>query len=134
RFVLRKALEQRMPVLVVVNKIDRPDARIAEVVDEVYDLLIDLGADDDQVDLPVLYTVARDGTATLDLDVPGTDLRPLFETLLTHVPPPEHDPEHPFQALVTNLDASPYLGRLALCRIQQGTVRRGQTVAWCKHD
>jgi GTP-binding protein len=134
RFVLRKALEQRMPVLVVVNKIDRPDARIAEVVDEVYDLLIDLGADDQQVDLPVLYTVARDGTATLDLDVPGTDLRPLFETLLTHVPPPRHDPEHPFQALVTNLDASPYLGRLALCRIQQGTVRRGQTVAWCKAD
>ena len=134
RFVLRKALELKMPVLVVVNKIDRPDARIAEVVDEVYDLLIDLGADDQQVDLPVLYTVARDGTATLDLDVPGTDLRPLFETLLTHVPPPRHDPEHPFQALVTNLDASPYLGRLALCRIQQGTVRRGQTVAWCKHD
>ncbi len=134
RFVLRKALEQRMPVLVVVNKIDRPDARIAEVVDEVYDLLIDLGADDDQVDLPVLYTVARDGTATLDPEVPGTDLRPLFETLLTHVPPPRHDPEHPFQALVTNLDASPYLGRLALCRIQHGTVRRGQTVAWCKAD
>jgi GTP-binding protein len=134
RFVLRKALEQRMPVLVVVNKIDRPDARIAEVVDEVYDLLIDLGADDDQVDLPVLYTVARDGQATLDLDVPGTDLRPLFETLLTHVPPPRHDPEHPFQALVTNLDASPYLGRLALCRIQHGTVRRGQTVSWCKAD
>jgi GTP-binding protein TypA/BipA len=134
RFVLRKALEQKMPVLVVVNKIDRPDARIAEVVDEVYDLLIDLGAGDDQVDLPVLYTVARDGTATLDLDEPGTDLRPLFDTLLTHVPPPRHDPEHPFQALVTNLDASPYLGRLALCRIQQGTVRRGQTVAWCKAD
>jgi GTP-binding protein len=134
RFVLRKALEQKMPVLVVVNKIDRPDARIAEVVDEVYDLLIDLGADDEQIDLPVLYTVARDGTATLDLDVPGTDLRPLFETLLTHVPPPRHDPEHPFQALVTNLDASPYLGRLALCRIQHGTVRRGQTVSWCKAD
>jgi GTP-binding protein TypA/BipA len=134
RFVLRKALEQKMPVLVVVNKIDRPDARIAEVVDEVYDLLIDLGADDQQVDLPVLYTVARDGQATLDLDVPGTDLRPLFETLLAHVPPPRHDPEHPFQALVTNLDASPYLGRLALCRIQHGTVRRGQTVSWCKAD
>ncbi|WP_052668307.1 translational GTPase TypA [Nitriliruptor alkaliphilus] len=134
RFVLRKALEQRMPVLVVVNKIDRPDARIAEVVDEVYDLLIDLGADDEQVDLPVLYTVARDGQASLDPDVPGTDLRPLFETLLTHVPPPRHDPEHPFQALVTNLDASPYLGRLALCRIQHGTVRRGQTVSWCKAD
>jgi GTP-binding protein len=134
RFVLRKALELRMPVLVVVNKIDRPDARIAEVVDEVFDLLIDLGAGDDQIDLPVLYTVARDGQASLDPDVPGTDLRPLFETLLTHVPPPRHDPEHPFQALVTNLDASPYLGRLALCRIQHGTVRRGQTVSWCRAD
>ncbi|MEX1177673.1 MAG: translational GTPase TypA [Nitriliruptor sp.] len=134
RFVLRKALELKMPVLVVVNKIDRPDARIAEVVDEVYDLLIDLGAGDDQIDLPVLYTIAVDGKASLDPDVPGTDLRPLFETLLTHVPPPRHDPEHPFQALVTNLDASPYLGRLALCRIQQGTVRRGQTVSWCKAD
>jgi GTP-binding protein len=134
RFVLRKALEQRMPVIVVVNKIDRPDARIAEVVDEVFDLLIDLGADDDQVDLPVLYTVARDGQASLDPAVPGTDLRPLFDTLLSHVPPPRYDPDHPFQALVTNLDASPYLGRLALCRVQQGTIRRGQQVAWCRAD
>jgi GTP-binding protein len=134
RFVLRKALEQRMPVIVVVNKIDRPDARIGEVVDEVYDLLIDLGADDEQVDLPVLYTNAKEGTATLDPDVPGEDLQPLFATLLDHVPPPRYAPEHPFQALVTNLDASPYLGRLALCRIQQGTVRRGQTVAWCRAD
>jgi small GTP-binding protein len=113
RFVLRKALEQDMPVIVVVNKIDRPDARIAEVVDETYDLLIDLGAGDAQVELPVLYTNAREGTATLDLDVPGTDLRPLFDTLLEHVPAPTHDPDHPFQALVTNLDASAYLGRLA---------------------
>jgi GTP-binding protein TypA/BipA len=134
RFVLRKALEGGLPVIVVVNKIDRPDARIAEVVDETYDLLIDLGADDAQVDLPVLYTNAKDGTATLDLDEPGTDLQPLFRTLLEHVPAPQHDPEHPFQALVTNLDASPYLGRLALCRIQHGTVRKGQTVAWCRAD
>jgi GTP-binding protein len=132
RFVLRKALELRLPVLVVVNKIDRRDARIAEVVDEVFDLLIDLGADDDQVDLPVLYTNAKDGTATLDPDEPGTDLQPLFATLIDHVPPPSYHPEHPFQALVTNLDASPYLGRLALCRIQQGWVRRGQSVAWCR--
>ena len=134
RFVLRKALELDLPVLIVVNKIDRPDARIAEVVDETYDLLIDLGADDDQVALPVLYTNARDGTATLDLDVAGTDLKPLFQTLLTHVPAPQHDPDHPFQALVTNLDASPYLGRIALCRVQHGTVRRGQTIAWCRAD
>jgi GTP-binding protein len=132
RFVLRKSLEAGLPVLVVVNKIDRPDARIAEVVDETFDLLIDLGADDVQVELPVLYTNAREGTATLDLATPGESLTPLFETILTHVPPPEHDPDHPFQALVTNLDASPYLGRLALCRIQHGTVRRGQTVAWCR--
>jgi GTP-binding protein len=134
RFVLRKSLEAGLPVIIVVNKIDRPDARIAEVVDETYDLLIDLGADDAQVDLPVLYTNAREGTATLDPASPGTDLQPLFQVLLDHVPPPEHDPEHPFQALVTNLDASPYLGRLALCRIQHGTVRRGQTVAWCRAD
>ncbi len=134
RFVLRKALERGLPVLIVVNKIDRPDARIGTVVEETFDLLIDLGADDAQIDLPVLYTNAKDGTATLDLEVPGTDLSPLFETLLTHVPAPSYDPDHPFQALVTNLDASPYLGRLALCRIQHGTVRRGQTVAWCRTD
>ena len=134
RFVLRKALERRLPVIVVVNKIDRPDARIAEVVDEVFDLLIDLGADDDQVGLPVLYTNARAGTATLDPAVPAADLSQLFKTLLAHVPAPEHDPDHPFQALVTNLDASPYVGRIALCRIQHGTVSRGQTVAWCRSD
>jgi GTP-binding protein TypA/BipA len=134
RFVLRKALEGRLPVVVVVNKIDRPDARIEEVVAAVYDLLIDLGAQDEQLDVPILYTVARDGTATLDPNVPGTDLGPLFQALLDHVPAPEHDPDHPFQALVTNLDASPYVGRLALCRILHGTVRRGQTVAWCRAD
>jgi GTP-binding protein TypA/BipA len=134
RFVLRKALERGLPVLVVVNKIDRPDARIAAVVDEAFDLLIDLGAGDDQIDLPVLYTNAREGTATLDPEVPGTDLTPLFRTILDHVPAPRHDPQHPFQALVTNLDASPYLGRLAMCRVQHGTVRRGQTVAWCRAD
>lgn len=134
RFVLRKALERGLPVLVVVNKIDRPDARIDEVVDETFDLLIDLGAGDDQIDLPVLYTNALAGTATLDPAEPGENLLPLFRTILDHIPAPEHDPEHPFQALVTNLDASAYLGRLALCRIQHGEVRRGQTVAWCRAD
>jgi GTP-binding protein TypA/BipA len=134
RFVVRKALEAGLPILLVVNKIDRPDARIAEVVDEALSLLIELGADDQQIDLPILYTVARDGQATLDPDVPGVDLKPLFRALLDHVPPPMHDPTAPFQALVTNLDASPYLGRLAICRIHNGTVRRGQQVAWCRAD
>jgi GTP-binding protein TypA/BipA len=134
RFVLRKALGRGLPVIVVVNKIDRPDARISEVVDEAFDLLIDLGAGDEQIDLPVLYTNAKDGTATLDPGVAGTDLKPLFQTILEHVPAPRHDPDHPFQALVTNLDADPYVGRLALCRVQHGTVRRGDTVAWCRTD
>jgi GTP-binding protein len=134
RFVVRKALEAGLPILLVVNKIDRPDARVAEVVDEALSLLIELGADDEQIDLPILYTVARDGQATLDPDVPGVDLKPLFRTLLDHVPPPMHDPTAPFQALVTNLDASPYLGRLAICRVHNGTVRRGQQVAWCRSD
>ncbi len=134
RFVLRKALERGLPVLVAVNKIDRPDARIGEVVDTTYDLLIDLGADDAQIDLPVLYTNAKAGTATLDPDEPGSDLGPLFAALLEHVPAPEHDPAHPFQALVTNLDASPYLGRIALCRVQHGRVERGDTIAWCRRD
>jgi len=97
-------------------------------------LLIELGADDAQIDLPVLYTNAKDGLATLDPDVPGEDLKPLFLTLLDHVPAPSHDPAHPFQALVTNLDASPYLGRLAICRVHHGTVRRGDQVAWCRAD
>jgi len=134
RFVVRKALEAGLPILLVVNKIDRPDARVSEVVDEAMSLLIELGADDAQIDLPILYTNAKDGLATLDPDVPGEDLKPLFLTILDHVPPPMHDPEHPFQALVTNLDASPYLGRLAICRIHHGTVRRGQQVAWCRAD
>jgi GTP-binding protein TypA/BipA len=134
RFVVRKALEAGLPIILVVNKIDRPDARVGEVVDEAMSLLIELGADDAQIDLPVLYTNAKDGLATLDPEVPGEDLKPLFRTLLEHVPPPMHDPEHPFQALVTNLDASPYLGRLAICRVHHGKVRRGQQVAWCRAD
>ncbi len=134
RFVLRKALESRLPIVLVVNKIDRDDARISEVVDEVFDLFIDLGADDDQIEVPIVYTNARVGTATTDLERSGQDLEPLFEAILETVPAPEHDPEHPFQALVTNLDASPYVGRLAICRVRHGTVKRGQSVAWCRTD
>jgi GTP-binding protein len=134
RFVLRKALAARMPVILVINKIDRPDARISEVIDEVYDLFIDIGADDDQIDFPILYTNAKAGTATLDLDVEGTDLVPLMETILGTVPAPTYDDDHPFQAHVTNLDSSPYVGRLALCRVRQGWVKKGQPVAWCRTD
>ena len=134
RFVLRKTLELRLPIVLVVNKIDRPDARISDVVDEVFDLMIDLGADDEQIDLPTLYTNAKDGTATRDPDEPGTDLEPLFETLLTTVPAPEHDPEHPFQAMVSSLTADAYVGRIAVARVQHGTVRKGQSVAWCRLD
>ena len=134
RFVLRKALEARLPVILVVNKIDRPDARIDEVVDEVYELFLDLDADESQIDFPIVYTNAKAGTATLDPATPGSDLRPLVELLVEHVPAPEYDPDHPLQAHVTNLDASPYVGRLAICRVRNGTIRRGETVAWCRHD
>ncbi len=134
RFVLRKALEARLPVILVVNKVDRPDARIEEVVDEVYELFLDLDADEAQIEFPIVYTNAKAGSASLDPVVAGTDLGPLLDLLLEHVPPPEYDPEHPFQAHVTNLDASPYLGRLAICRVRHGTIRRGDTVAWCRAD
>ncbi len=134
RFVLRKALEARLPVILVVNKVDRPDARIAEVVDEVYELFIDLDADETQIDFPIVYCNARAGQASLDAATPGTDLKPLLELLLDAVPAPTYDDGHPLQALVTNLDASPYVGRLALCRVRQGVIRKGQQVAWCRHD
>ena len=134
RFVLRKTLEADLPVVVVINKIDRPDARIDEVIDEISALFLDLATKEHQLDFPIVYAVARAGWATLDLDTPGTDLAPLFDTILNTIPAPVHDPDHPFQALVTNLDASPYVGRLAMCRIQHGTVRKGQTVAWCRAD
>src|SRR3954451_11172413 len=134
RFVLRKALERRLPVILVVNKVDRPDARIADVVDEVYDLFLDLDADEHQIEFPIVYTNARAGWATTETGEPGTDLRPLFETLLEHVPAPEYAEGHGLQALVTNLDASPYVGRLALCRIHNGTLRKGAAVAWCRRD
>ena len=134
RFVLRKALERQLPVILVINKVDRQDARISEVVDEVYELFLDLDANEAQIDFPIVYCNAKAGQASLDPEVPGTDLGPLRDLLLTHVPPPQHQPDHPLQALVTNLDASPYLGRLALCRVVNGTIRRGQQVAWCRHD
>jgi GTP-binding protein len=134
RFVLRKALEARLPVILVVNKVDRPDARIDEVVDEVYELFLDLDADESQIEFPIVYTNAKAGWASLDPAVEGTDLGPLLELLLEHVPPPVYDPEHPFQAHVTNLDASPYVGRLAICRVRHGTIGRGETVAWCRAD
>ncbi|MHB1570311.1 MAG: translational GTPase TypA [Solirubrobacteraceae bacterium] len=134
RFVLRKALEGRLPVILVVNKVDRPDARIDEVVDEVYELFIDLGADDSQIEFPIVYCNAKAGQASLDPDTPGKDLQPLLDLLIDHFPAPEYDPEHPLQAHVTNLDASPYVGRLAICRIRNGTMRRGETVAWCRSD
>jgi GTP-binding protein len=134
RFVLRKALEARLPVILAVNKVDRPDARIDEVVDEVYELFLDLDADESQIEFPIVYTNAKAGQASLDPSEPATDLAPLFELLLQHVPAPEHDPDHPLQAHVTNLDASPYVGRIAICRIRHGTIRRGETVAWCRAD
>src|SRR4051812_31360498 len=134
RFVLRKALEARLPVVLVVNKVDRPDARAKEVVDEVYELFLDLDADESQIEFPIVYANARAGRAGHEPDALADDLRPLIETLLATVPAPEHDPEHPLQALVTNLDASPYVGRLALCRIRHGTLRKGEAVAWCRAD
>jgi GTP-binding protein len=134
RFVLRKALEGRLPVILVVNKVDRPDARIAEVVDEVYELFLDLDAREDQIEFPIVYTNARAGWASLTEGEEGTDLRPLMDLLVEHVPAPEYEPNHPLQAHVTNLDASPYLGRLAICRVRHGTISRGETIAWCRAD
>jgi GTP-binding protein len=134
RFVLRKALEARLPVILVVNKVDRPDARIHEIVDKVYELFLDLDADEEQIEFPIVYTNARSGRASLEEGGDGTDLAPLFDLLLTHIPAPSYDPDHPLQAHVTNLDASPYEGRLALCRVRHGTIRVGETIAWCRAD
>ncbi|HLY82075.1 MAG TPA: translational GTPase TypA, partial [Acidimicrobiales bacterium] len=139
RFVLRKALESRLPVILVVNKVDRSDARPDEVVDEVYELFIDLGATDSQIEFPIVYCNARAGQAAMAAaDVgpgdSGGDLKLLFELLLEHIPAPTYDDAHPFQALVTNMDASPYVGRLALCRIRHGWVHKGEQVAWCRRD
>jgi len=132
RFVLRKALESRLPVILVVNKVDRPDARIAEVVDEVYELFLDLDADEEQIEFPIVYTNARAGWASLEEGVEGTDLAPLLDLLLETIPAPSYEEGHPLQAHVTNLDASPYVGRLALCRVRNGSIRKGQQIAWCR--
>jgi GTP-binding protein len=134
RFVLRKALERKLPIILVVNKVDRPDARIAEVVDEVYELFIDLDADSDQIDFPIVYTNAKDGWAAMEEGVEGENLTPLLDLMLEKIPAPQYDPEAPLQAHVTNLDASPYVGRLAVCRVRQGTIRSGQQLAWCRAD
>jgi GTP-binding protein TypA/BipA len=132
RFVLRKALEARLPVVLVVNKVDRPDARVEEVVNEVYELFLDLDATAEQIEFPIVYTIARDGKAGRDPNELSDSLMPLFDTLLETIPAPTYDPAHPLQALVTNLDASPYVGRLALLRVRHGTLKKGQQIAWCR--
>jgi GTP-binding protein len=134
RFVLRKALEARLPVVLVVNKVDRSDARTTEVVNEVEELFLDLDADEHQVGFPILYANARAGWVSKEPDMVGKDLTPLFETIISHVPAPVFDPEAPTQALVCNLDASPYVGRLAVCKVHNGTLRKGSVVAWCRLD
>jgi GTP-binding protein len=138
RFVLRKALEAKLPVILVINKVDRPDARVAEVVDEVYELFLDLDADEQQIDFPIVYCNAKAGVASLKYDpaspIEEKDLSPLLDLLLERIPAPLYDPEHPLQALVTNLDASPYVGRLALCRVRHGNIKKGQQIAWCRAD
>ncbi|MGQ4400355.1 translational GTPase TypA [Streptomyces hayashii] len=140
RFVLRKALQARLPVILCINKTDRPDSRIDEVVNEAYDLFLDLDADEDQIEFPIVYACARDGVASLTKPEDGTvpkdsdSLEPFFSTILSHVPAPEYDEEAPLQAHVTNLDADNFLGRIALLRVEQGELRKGQTVTWIKRD
>ena len=134
RFVLRKALERRLTPIVVINKIDRPDARIQEVLNEVFDLFIDLDAAEEQLDFAILYTSARAGTASTSMDIPGVDLRPLFDAIVESVPPPKGDPASPLQMLVANLDSSDYLGRIAIGRIFNGQVRIGDQISVCKLD
>ena len=129
RFVLRKALERGLPPIVVINKIDRPDARPQEVLNEIYDLFIDLDATEDQLEFPVLYTNAKTGTASREPDDAGEDLRPLFDAIVEHVPPPRGNPDAPLQLLVANLDSSDYLGRIAIGRIFNGRVKIGDPVA-----
>ncbi|MGF0170435.1 translational GTPase TypA [Streptomyces sp. Marseille-Q5077] len=140
RFVLRKALQQRLPVILCINKTDRPDSRIDEVVNETYDLFLDLDADEEQIEFPIVYACGRDGIASLTKPENGTvpadstSLEPFFSTILQHIPAPTYDEEAPLQAHVTNLDADNFLGRIALVRVEQGELRKGQTVAWIKRD
>jgi GTP-binding protein len=139
RFVLRKTLEARLPVILVINKVDRPDARIAEVVDACYELFLDLDATEEQIEFPIVYASARAGRASLTRPADGAlpdspDLEPLFAVLADAVPAPRYNPSAPLQAQVANLDASSYLGRIALCRVHNGTISRGQQVAWCRRD
>ncbi|WP_055590875.1 translational GTPase TypA [Peterkaempfera griseoplana] len=140
RFVLRKALQAKLPVILCINKTDRPDARIDEVVNETYDLFLDLDATEEQIEFPIVYACARDGVASLTKPEDGTvpadseNLEPFFSTILEHVPAPEYDAAAPLQAHVTNLDADNFLGRIALCRVEQGEIKKGQTVAWIKRD
>ncbi|MET0729068.1 MAG: translational GTPase TypA [Acidimicrobiales bacterium] len=140
RFVLRKALEANLPVVLVVNKVDRADARIAEVVHEVEELFLDLDAALEQLDFPIVYCVSREGKASMERPADGAGLpdgatlKPLLDLLVERIPAPSYDPDAPLQALVTNLDSSPYLGRVALCRVMNGHVRKGENVAWCRTD
>ncbi len=139
RFVLRKALEKNLPVVLVINKVDRPDSRIAAVVDEAYELFLDLDATEKQIEFPIIYTSAKAGRASLTRPADGgmpeeENLEPLFKALLTAVPAPQYTEGAPLQAHVTNLDASPYLGRLAICRVHEGTIRKGQQIAWMRTD
>ncbi|TDE59527.1 translational GTPase TypA [Nonomuraea mesophila] len=139
RFVLRKALSAKMPVILCINKVDRPDARIKEVVDEVYELFMDLDATEEQIDFPIVYASAKAGRASMERPDDGAmpdsgDLEPLFDIIKSTIPAPTYDPSAPLQAHVTNLDASSYLGRIALCRVHQGVMRKGQQVAWCRTD
>ena len=134
RFVLKKALDANLAIILVVNKVDRQDARIQEVVDEVYELFFDLEATEEQINFPILFCDARSGYASHDSELLSGDLIPLFETLIKEIPAPRYSEDHPLQAQVLNLDASPYVGRLALCRIFQGKIVNGQTVMRCKED
>jgi GTP-binding protein len=134
RFVLRKALEARLPVVLVINKVDRADARIEEVVDQVEELFLDLDADEHQISFPILYSNARAGWVSTERGVEGTDVAPLFQAIIDHVPAPQFEESAPTQALVCNLSASPYVGRLAICRVYNGELKKGATIAWCKVD
>ena len=134
RFVLRKAMARELPVILLINKVDRPDARIEAVVDEVYELFIDIGARDDQIDFPIVYSSAKDGWASLEQGVTGDSLAPLLDLLVSYLPAPSYEEGHPLQAWVTNLDSSAYVGRLALCRVMNGTLTKGQTVGLSRVD